>query len=1038
MDYKNDERYWNIKLLNKWFAISSILFLLSIGWMFLDDNDDEFKTYQKNFRKLEAQITQNKLNDELNNIINSRVEFEEKYNKEKINFDSFKNEIDSLNNLLEENNGIFYKINMDYLFFKAEVDVLKYLYEKDIVDSHHHSEDQVENHDNHLKNTSQINYEKSLVKLNFLKLEKEKVEKDVQSIETVIKARRASLKLAEDNLNRYLKAVNLLENKIKKLDRNKMTLFDQFGDIIRDLPIIDFMDPYYKVKQVVVSDVKYDVNFASVPSVDRCTSCHLGIDNPDFIDAPQPYTAHPRLDLYITAASSHPIDQYGCTSCHAGRARGTTFNSSSHTPGNPKQQQEWEEKYDWEKIHHWLQPMYPTKYTQASCFTCHESQPIVDGGEKLSLGLNLISKSGCNNCHHIESYPKQNNAGPPLTNLNEKLDKEWVSKWIQNPQSFRFNTWMPHFFNQDNNSSPEMVERNNSEIYAMTEYLFKDNPKKKNNSSKFIGNVESGEKLFNAVGCMGCHIVDNNSKNYDYTNLSYEPLISRYGYDVNEMTRYELLKNQGPNLIGLGSKTDAEWIYNWIKNPSDYNHETRMPNLSLSHEEAANITAYLLTLKNNEFDDIKPPLYNKDIMKNIAKGWLIKSYPEVDALSKLEKMNESEITQYVGSKSINYYGCYTCHNIDGFEKSKPIGTELTTEGSKPLDKLDFGHLHSIGHNNYSWFEQKLANPRIFDRGRVVSSEDKLRMPNYYFTPDEIEAITTAILGFNSNKYSDAMLIENLVDDKNIFKGYSLIQKYNCQGCHIIDDFGGQIVDVIGTPEYSPPNLNTQGLKTQPDWLFSFFKSPMTIRPNLQVRMPSFTMLEDEDWNAIINAFQHMDNHNLSFESDFIVDSNSDKYKAGIKIHELGACNNCHFYGKAFPLQGAQTWAPNLAMTKDRLRPEWVVDWMKNPQTIMPGTKMPAPYLPTSDILDADDAVATWGKELVDINGDVDVMLKGITEYIYDIINVPIKMPDGSIYKINKNTDIDITNIVKEYFKTNGYNFDSEDEGEDEDDWDEDW
>ena len=57
-----------------------------------------------------------------------------------------------------------------------------------------------------------------------------------------------------------------------------MNITDQIGDIIRDLPIIDFLDPYYKVKQVVVSDVKYDVNFASVPSVDRCTSCHLGID----------------------------------------------------------------------------------------------------------------------------------------------------------------------------------------------------------------------------------------------------------------------------------------------------------------------------------------------------------------------------------------------------------------------------------------------------------------------------------------------------------------------------------------------------------------------------------------------------------------------------------------------------------------------------------------------------------------------------------------------------------------------------------------
>ena len=82
MEYKNDERYWNIKLLNKWFAISSILFLLSFMWMFYHDNDDEFKTYQRDFRKLETEITQQKLNTELNKVIDSRIEYENKYNLE--------------------------------------------------------------------------------------------------------------------------------------------------------------------------------------------------------------------------------------------------------------------------------------------------------------------------------------------------------------------------------------------------------------------------------------------------------------------------------------------------------------------------------------------------------------------------------------------------------------------------------------------------------------------------------------------------------------------------------------------------------------------------------------------------------------------------------------------------------------------------------------------------------------------------------------------------------------------------------------------
>ena len=76
MEYKNDERYWNIKLLNKWFAISSILFLFSFMWMFYHDNDDQFKRYQREFRKLEAQVTAQQLEDALSEVKDERIQFE--------------------------------------------------------------------------------------------------------------------------------------------------------------------------------------------------------------------------------------------------------------------------------------------------------------------------------------------------------------------------------------------------------------------------------------------------------------------------------------------------------------------------------------------------------------------------------------------------------------------------------------------------------------------------------------------------------------------------------------------------------------------------------------------------------------------------------------------------------------------------------------------------------------------------------------------------------------------------------------------------
>ena len=79
MDYNNDERYWNINLLNKWFAISSIIFLFSFIWMFYHDNDDEFKRYQREFRKLAVQVSEDKLDIALKTAENERKEYEDKY-----------------------------------------------------------------------------------------------------------------------------------------------------------------------------------------------------------------------------------------------------------------------------------------------------------------------------------------------------------------------------------------------------------------------------------------------------------------------------------------------------------------------------------------------------------------------------------------------------------------------------------------------------------------------------------------------------------------------------------------------------------------------------------------------------------------------------------------------------------------------------------------------------------------------------------------------------------------------------------------------
>ena len=986
MDYFNDERYWNINLLNKWFAISSILFLISIIWMFVDDNDDDYKDYQKQFRKLSVQISGDKLKEELALVESERKIYESKYQEKFEEFENKESTLKFLENKLVEDKAAYYKANMEYLGKKADIDELKYLYENQEVHSHDHKFHK-NKYENEFNSQSKIAHS--------LKLLKEEKELEVLNIETKIKKLNEDLELVTDELDKFLKDVNLVEKKLTILDRSRMSTANKIADIVRDLPIIDFMDPYYKINQIVVSNIKYDVNFATVPTVDRCTSCHLGIDNPDFKDAEQPYTTHPRLDVFLTSNSPHPMQEYGCTGCHSGRSRGTTFTTSVHMPQNLDQKEEWEEKYDWEQMHHWLKPMLPTQYSQAGCFKCHANKPHLDGGEKLSHGLALIQKNGCNGCHLMKNFSKRKDPGPNLSKINTKTTKEWAMKWIKSPKSFRHNSRMPSFFGQENNSDPNSIKRNDTEIFTMVEYLFNNNSKATKHSKKYIGNKENGEKLFNAVGCSGCHIIAPNE-----TGLP----------DINNT--YTLLSQQGPNLINLGSKTTSEWIYQWIKDPTSYWPDTKMPNLRLTNQEAKDITAYLLSFSDKNFESIEPPKLDLEELDKIAIGWLKNIYPEVEAENTFDNMNYLDKINYVADKSIRYYGCTGCHDIPGYEDAKPIGVELTHEGSKPIDKLDFGYIHNINHTNYAWFQQKLKNPRIFDRDKVVVPEDKLRMPNFYFSDEEIDAIVTAILSFTDDKISLNVIANNFTS-KEALEGHKIIKDLNCQGCHVIENFGGQIVDHIGLPEFSPPNLNTEGNKVHSDWLYSFLKQPTIIRPNLQVRMPTFN-LTDKDLNALMAAFLDIDNNNLVFESKHPFDKSSYKYKAGEKLAELGACNNCHFYGNTFPLQGAQTWAPNLAMSKDRLRADWMIDWLRDPQKIMQGTKMPAPYLPTPDLLTLSDAKETWGIALIKTNGDETLMLEGLRDYTFSIKG-----------------KADISQLVKDYFKENGYDFGVE---EDDDDW----
>ena len=118
---------------------------------------------------------------------------------------------------------------------------------------------------------------------------------------------------------------------------------------------------------------------------------------------PQPYSSHPRLDLFVGSTSPHPMQTFGCTICHQGQGSATSFKWASHTPDDPIQAHQWHDEHGWFNNHHWIFPMLPDRFEQSSCLKCHHQ--VVDlmpserfpeaPAAKLVEGWDTIRQYGC-------------------------------------------------------------------------------------------------------------------------------------------------------------------------------------------------------------------------------------------------------------------------------------------------------------------------------------------------------------------------------------------------------------------------------------------------------------------------------------------------------------------------------------------------------------------------------------------------------------------------------------------------------------------
>ena len=889
---------YNVDFLNVVFAASSLFLFFTTIWMVFDDFDREWKGYQRQFVLLEGYVTSLELQaaesgldqDRLSQLSDDRVQAEQL-------LASNQTLVDELNAELADIEANFYIADQAYNFLKAEYDVDRYAYEEM---QEEHPEDAAE-----LRPAIDDMYNRWVE----LGIQVEELSAQRDTVRAQIGEYTDGVTDADTEIRELTSEAERLRDRVAELQ------VDFVGDILLNAPLLDFMAPSLTVQQVITPNVVDDVNFTRVSKMDRCMTCHYAIDREGFESYPQPYTTHPNLDAYVGSASPHPMQTTGCTVCHEGMGQSIGFIHSSHTPETEAQTAEWEERYGWDVPHYWDFPMLPTNMTEASCAKCHKDTVYVDEAPDLNLAYGLYERAGCYACHLTAGFTDLRKPGPDLTKISAKLTPEWASTWIRDPREVKASTWMPRFWYNSNTSAPEDIQRNEIEIDSTVAYLFAHSDGHEfADPSPPSGDAARGEELVGSVGCLACHI------NEDQTRL-----------DAGTRRTF------GQPLQNIGNKTSYEWLYDWVRDPKHFSEDTYMPDLRLTDAEAADVATYLASLTGSGGRAAEATYTDADV-EAVLFDYVKSIVPVAEAEALVGSMSADERLLELGERVIGRYGCYSCHDIEGFENTQPIGIELTEEGTKLIARLDFAFVHDIPHTKVDWFKQKMRDPRSFDRDRVLQPLEKLRMPNFEMSEEEAILFATAIMSLQAEVQPVAAHVPRSARQDALDDGRNLFRRRNCIGCHQMEGDGGDYVNLVADPSLAPPLLTPEGAKVRPDWLYAFFRGPIPIRPWLDVRMPTFG-LADEHWNTAIEYFGAVSDSVGMFRTHESVATSAEN-EIGEELFDLLRCQQCHVLDTIPADQPTDTLAPDLRMARERLQPDWILDWLRAPLEIQPGTRMP--------------------------------------------------------------------------------------------------
>jgi len=297
----------------------------------------------------------------------------------------------------------------------------------------------------------------------------------------------------------------------------------------------------------------FQVELEHFDRIDRCVTCHQGMENPQMAGAPQPHTMHPGTYL-----EDHPYKQYGCTVCHGGQGRALDK----------------QEAFGQLPETHWPRPMLEQPYIQSSCGHCHLTIFNGDdpGGEEIMYGMtvflrgkHLFSGEGCLGCHRARGVGGI--LGPDLTEQGEKTKHEYSFQNVEGEQTV--SNWLKAHFKDPEMVSPgsQMLRINlpEGELDALATFVmglskpeipFEFLTMDALNEFKGIRDPMEGGPGF-ATLCCACHGKEGTGKSYDEYKTGIPAIGSRDFRRVasEEYIRFTLEKGRSQRQMGSWEKS---------------------------------------------------------------------------------------------------------------------------------------------------------------------------------------------------------------------------------------------------------------------------------------------------------------------------------------------------------------------------------------------------------------------------------------------------------------------------------------------------